>query len=249
MLELGISLSETEKQIVQEIPATSWFTKVKFANFVSPASPIDFDQNHEMKKALVGEWVKETVRDKKVLDLFSANGAFSFEAALAGAREVVGLEYDPARVACATRLAEILCKHRPDLALPRFIVGDVYDLHHLAYGPGFDVVLCLGGLYHVADPPFILDQIRGITRERLIVQTAQILPWPVNYGRFELRKPAQQEGWTSIVGGRGTWHMTADCFENMLAHAGFEIEENKRPPIWARRKYPWYAASCRIRGE
>lgn len=55
------------------------------------------------------------------------------------------------------------------------MVGDVYGLSGLLSEP-FDVAMALGGLYHVADPPYVLTQIGELTKERLIVQTANVLP-------------------------------------------------------------------------
>jgi hypothetical protein len=52
--------------------------------------------------------------------------------------------------------------------------------------PPFDVVLCLGGLYHIADPAFVLRQIGGLSRERLILQSDQVLSLPGNWAKFRV---------------------------------------------------------------
>jgi tRNA/tmRNA/rRNA uracil-C5-methylase (TrmA/RlmC/RlmD family) len=66
------------------------------------------EANNEMKRRLVSPWIRSQVKGKRVLDLFCANGAFSVEAALAGAREVVGVDFSPERVDCARFLAGTL---------------------------------------------------------------------------------------------------------------------------------------------
>jgi 2-polyprenyl-3-methyl-5-hydroxy-6-metoxy-1,4-benzoquinol methylase len=234
-------LDEEEVRRMASIPAESWFTAVRFRNVQSPRHPEadSLDRNHVLKRELLFPWVRSSVRGKRVLDLFCANGAFSFEAALSGASEVVGLESSEDRVRCADFLAQVFQKRNHcDM---RFMVGNVYDLTHIFRQP-FDVVLCFGGLYHVADPCYVLDQINALTKEQLIIQTSQIISGRGTRGEFKLRKDATGRGMTSLIGNRGTWHLSVPCFENMLKHSRFEILEARRPPIWLRKRFPWYCA-------
>lgn len=175
------------------------------------------------------------------MDLFSANGAFSFLAALAGAKKVVGVEYSEDRVRCAEFIATTI---RTDCVL-EFKCGDVYRICDYFCEP-FDVVLCLGGLYHIADPAFILRQIGHLTKERLVLQTAQVLPHRGNRAKFVVRRTDQTEkGLTSIRGGYGTWYYSPACIRELLLHGGFETVEERRPPWHKRRRFPWYLAYCR----
>src|SRR5215469_16230029 len=149
MLTLDVALKPAEVAEMSTIPASSWFTQVKFSNCISPRHPQSelLDPNHTMKRKLMLPWIREYVPGKRVLDLFSANGAFALECALAGAREVIGLEFDPGRVRCAEFLARVFTRN--GAAVPSFVSGDVYSLTERFSQP-FDIVLCLGGLYHVA---------------------------------------------------------------------------------------------------
>jgi 2-polyprenyl-3-methyl-5-hydroxy-6-metoxy-1,4-benzoquinol methylase len=174
--------------------------------------------------------------------LFCANGAFSFEASLAGAKEVVGMEFSPDRVECAQFIASTFTG-KTNCCAPSFVTGNVYDLARIFTGP-FDVVLALGGLYHIADPPYVLTQIRSLTRERLIVQTHNVLNKRGNWGAFLIRQDKTARGLTSIVGGRGVWHFSVGCFESILHHADFRILESRRPSLFKRRRFPWYCASA-----
>jgi predicted RNA methylase len=240
-LSFDFALTETEQESMRRIPSSAWFTQVDFRNVCSPHHPeSDLDENHRLKRQLILPWLNANVKGRAVLDLFCANGAFSFEAVLAGAKEVVGFEFDKDRVQCAQFLSNIF-QSRTGLNAPAFIRGDVYDLSRTFQEP-FDVVVCLGGLYHIADPPHVLDQIRDLTRERLIVQTSSILNGYGSWGKFVLRKDETTRGMTSLIGGRGAWHLTAECFENMLRHAGFKIVESLRPSIFKRHRFPWYCA-------
>jgi len=223
------------------IPANSWFTQVRFANGVSPRcqEASHLDPNHEMKKKLVLPWIRDAVRGKRVLDLFCANGAFAVECALAGAKEVVGVEFDTERVRCAQFLAGVL--QRNDVTAPTFCVADVYSIVDRFCEP-FDVVLCMGGLYHIADPPYILTQMRRLMKETMIIQTSGILPGRGNKATFLIRDDQTNRGLTSIVGGKGVWKISIPCFKAMLTHAGLRVEEDKQPDFWQRRRFPWYCA-------
>ena len=151
------------------------------------------------------------------------------------------MEWSPERVRCAEFVASTLPSN---IARPRFLAASVYDLSKLDLGT-FDVALCLGGLYHVPDPSYVLDQIRPLVTDTLIVQTSSILNFPGNCAQFYIRG-AGRKGWSSITVGRGAWRMTARCFENMLLHAGFSIRDSRRPRLHLRRRYPWYCALCQV---
>jgi 2-polyprenyl-3-methyl-5-hydroxy-6-metoxy-1,4-benzoquinol methylase len=241
MLNLDITLTPQESAEMSSIRAEAWFTQVKFANCVSPRAPevSMLDANHEMKKKLMLPWIRENVGGKRVLDLFSANGAFAMECAIAGAKEVVGLEFDPERVRCAEFLARVLAGN--GLVAPKFSVGDVYTLTQRFSQP-FDIVLCMGGLYHIADPPYVLSQLRELVKERLIIQTSNILPGRSNRATFFVREDRTASGLSSIRGGRGVWRFSVPCFQAMLKHAGLRVLQDKQPDFWTRRRFPWYCA-------
>lgn len=100
-------------------------------------------------------------------------------------KEVVGVEFFQERVDCSEFLAELVRPHVScDLS---FKCADVYGLSDRFSEP-FDVVLCLGDLYHVADPAYILRQIGALTGERMILQTTQVLYSEKNYAQFKVRR-------------------------------------------------------------
>ena len=240
-LTLDIELSPQQLTQMRELPDIAWFTQVRFRNAESPLHPeAVLSANNTMKQSLVGEWLASEVRGKRVLDLFSANGAFAVAAALAGAREVVGVESDPERVRCANFLASTL----PAAARPHFLCGDVYRLSEYFAEP-FDLVLCFGGLYHVGDPAHVLSEIRRVTTGRMILQTSQVLPLWGNWARFRIRRRDKRTtGLSSIRGGYGTWWLSPGCLRELIEHSGFGIIEERRPPLWQRARFPWYAALC-----
>jgi 2-polyprenyl-3-methyl-5-hydroxy-6-metoxy-1,4-benzoquinol methylase len=238
-LQLDFDLSSEQQKEMQAIPAIHWFTNVEFRNAVSPVHPdAKLVANNEMKLKMTEDWIRQSVKGKTVLDLFSANGAFSVLAAQAGAKKVVGVEFSPERVECARWLASTVKSDCPI----EFMVGDVYKLRDYFDEP-FDVVLCLGGLYHIGDPPFVLEQIGKLTREALIVQTSQVLFRRGNWAQFLLRRYVA-EGKTSIRKGFGTWHATPGCIREWIEHGGFKVQEERLPGLRERRRYPWYLAKC-----
>jgi tRNA (mo5U34)-methyltransferase len=241
MLDLNFSLTREESLEMSNIPANAWFTQVKFANAVSPRcqEATLLDANHEMKKKLMLPWIRDSVRGKRVLDLFSGNGAFAVECVLAGCQEVVGVEFDAERVRCAQFLARVL--KRNGATAPMFCLSDVYTIAQRFPQP-FDIVLCLGGLYHIADAPYILTQIRELLKERLIVQTSGVLPGRSNRATFVIREDQTAKGLTSLRGGKGVWSVSVSCFQAILRHAGLRVLEDKQPEFWNRKRFPWYCA-------
>ncbi len=241
-VKLDVELTESQKAQMGAIPATSWFTQFIYRNGESPIHPNRaLAENNEMKRAMVADWLAESVPGKRVLDLFSANGGFSVMAALAGAEEVVGVEYSEDRVRCGEFVAGTI---RSSCRIA-FKQGDVYEIASYFDGP-FDVVLCLGGLYHIADPALVLRQIGSLTKERLILQTSQVLPVSGNCAKFVVRREDKTKaGMTSIRGGYGTWHCSPECLRELLLHGGFEILEERQPPPAERGRFPWYLAYCR----
>jgi Methyltransferase domain len=113
--QLDLELTAEQKAYMSRFSAESWSTSVDFKNASSQRHPSSkkLEANNEMKRGLVSSWIRNQVKGKRVLDLFCANGAFSVEAALAGAREVVGVDFSQERVHCARFLAGTLERSPP----------------------------------------------------------------------------------------------------------------------------------------
>lgn len=184
-VRIDIDITENQLAAFAEIPDTSWFTQYVFRNAVTPIHPNpSLAQDDEMKQLMINDWIDRHVKGKRVLDLFSANGGFSIIAAIAGAKEVVGVEFSHERIQCAELVYRTI-QSQLDCHI-EFKKGDVYDIGSFFDEP-FDVVLCLGGLYHIADPPYVLRQIASLAKERLILQTSHVLPIPGDWARFTVR--------------------------------------------------------------
>lgn len=101
----------------------------------------------------------------RVLDIGGWNGCFSFECERRGASEVVMVEPTPV----ASTGFEIT-KAYLDSKVKR-VDGTIYDLDPDKLGH-FDIVLCLGVIYHLRYPLLGLDNIRRVCKRDLYVESA-----------------------------------------------------------------------------
>ncbi len=115
---------------------------------------------------------KKEIAGKRVLDLASHDGRWSYAALKLGASHVTGIEGRP----------ELIAKGKHLFACPEFegrydfIVGDIFDVmpnlqKQCRY---FDVVLCLGIFYHVMDHFRLMRLIRDLKPQLVILDTALI---------------------------------------------------------------------------
>ena len=103
----------------------------------------------------------------RVLDIGARDGFFSFEAERRGA-EVLALDFMAAErtgFGVAARLRGSNVEYRVD---------NVYNLSPERHGL-FDLVLCLGVLYHLRNPLLALDRIWGVCKADMLLET-QIRP-------------------------------------------------------------------------
>jgi 2-polyprenyl-3-methyl-5-hydroxy-6-metoxy-1,4-benzoquinol methylase len=248
-VELDVELTPEELERIRSSDPRWWFTQFRFANAQSPRHPkfAALEANNEFKRGLVLDWLEQRVPGSTVLDTFCANGAFSFEAARMGATRVLGVDFDPPRIECAQMVAAMVAAHHW-ATVPEFRSGNVYELAASTGGERFGVVVCLGGLYHVADPVHVLRQLRGATQDggHLVFQTSRLTRAPGQWARFSVREEDRREtGLSSHKAGEGVWELSPGALRAMLRVAGFEVLEARRPPVAKRRKFRWFAALAR----
>lgn len=105
------------------------------------------------------------LKARRVLDLACAHGWWSLGAIRAGADYVYGVEGRADHVDSAKR---VFSHFGVDPSRYRFETQNVFELDDAA---GFDVVLCLGLLYHVAKPFELLERISRWNSDLLVVDT------------------------------------------------------------------------------
>jgi SAM-dependent methyltransferase len=122
----------------------------------------------EREKRIIGENL-DYLKDKKVLDLACNNGRWSYAAAVAGAKEVVGIEGREDKVEEARAF---ISKFNLDKKV-EFQQGDIYDWL-FENRETFDTVLCLGIYYHIMDHYMLLRLIARAKPECIIIDSGFI---------------------------------------------------------------------------
>jgi Methyltransferase domain len=165
----------------------------------------------------------------RVLDLACLEGLYAIEFARQGAT-VVGIEGRAASLEKARFAGQTLGLNQLE-----FYQDDVRNLSSMKYGR-FDVVLCLGILYHLDMPDAILflEQIAAVCQGFAIIDTHIGLPqksyshnghtyWGQNYIEHNPASTAaerQQNLWASLDNPDSFW-FTRTALLNALSHVGF----------------------------
>lgn len=163
----------------------------------------------------------DLLRGADVLDIASHDGRWSLAALEAGARSVVGVEGRPELVANAEKTLDY---YRPGSTDHRFVCGDIID--YLADPASFDVVLCLGFLYHTLRYPDLLAGIRATGARHVVLDTRAILRnRPVI--ELEVDQPKYQgmaiEDQVSVAGAVLTGVPSHSAVETMFGTYGYDV--------------------------
>jgi len=202
--------------------------------------PVLGDERLRRIVQVVADLSSKPLDELRVLDLACFEGQYAIEFALQGA-EVVGIEGREANLAKAHFSAEAHGLER--LSLVR---GDVRDLRREQFG-GFDVVLCLGLLYHLDFPEAIrfLEHVAEVCDCLAIFDTHVNLGfrrsirdggrtyWGRPYVEHSSRADAserEQSRWASLDNARSFWFTRASLI-NVLVDVGFtSVYECEVPP-------------------
>jgi len=183
----------------------------------------------------------------RVLDLACLEGMYGIEFARHGA-EVVGIEGRESHIEKARFAAEALSLNNIS-----FVQDDVRNLSVEKYGR-FDVVLCLGILYHLNAPDVFhfMERISEVCQRLLIIDTHLAAADPEISHNFkgheyhglpfiEHAADASPEeklkaGWASLDNEKSFWFTPPSIF-NLLAHTGFTSAYSCFGPVateWAK---------------
>jgi SAM-dependent methyltransferase len=106
----------------------------------------------------------------RALDAACNEGWFAIETARLGAGEVVGFDAREINIQKAEfARVQLGCDN------VRFRVDNIFNIRPDAYGT-FDLVLCLGLMYHLEDPMGALRRLRSVTRELCVIDTEVVRP-------------------------------------------------------------------------
>src|SRR5690349_17129527 len=120
------------------------------------AMPLDFLEGRVSSFGLPAD-----LRGKRVLDIGPWDGYFTFELERRGA-EVTAIDY--------ADLDTFRALHRIFNSNARYTQLDLYELDPARHGT-FDIVLCLGVLYHLKHPLLGLEKVCAVTREVCLIES------------------------------------------------------------------------------
>jgi tRNA (mo5U34)-methyltransferase len=130
------------------------------------------------QKRLASFRLPERLEGKRVLDIGPWDGFFTFEMERRGA-DVTAVDY--------ADLDTFRALHQALGSRARYLRMDAYEIHPDRLGT-FDIVLCLGLLYHLKHPLLGLERICAVTRDVCIIDTfvvdAGSAPAPIPYIEF-----------------------------------------------------------------
>ena len=174
---------------------------------------------HEQRRAYFFEAAVErlggSLEGRTVLDLGCNAGFWSLQAIEAGCEHVTGIDGRAMHVEQARLVFEARRVHRRRY---EFRVGDVYADELSREGP-FDVVLCLGLLYHVADPVGLFERLGRWTRELLIVDTTLA---PGDDAGFALMRESLEDP-RNALSSELVLRPTRRAVLHLAAEAGFDV--------------------------
>lgn len=152
--------------ILREAEAHRWFHSIPLGNgYITKGK----DRTGQKLAALESLGLPEDMSGKRVLDIGAWDGFFTFEAEKRGAAEVIALDHVDKSVTGFDIAARALNSSAS------WKVQNLYQLDPKEIGT-FDIVLCLGVIYHLRHILLGLDRIRGVMNvgADLFVETAAI---------------------------------------------------------------------------
>jgi tRNA (mo5U34)-methyltransferase len=158
------------RERIQQFPR--WHYEFDLAGVRTPIFDAGHRNRHEQRRRSFFDPLVElcggSLRGKRVLDLGCNAGFWSLCAVEAGCDFVLGIDGRRMHVEQAELVFEL---RGVESSRYRFVHGDVLTVD-LAEEAPFDVVLCLGLLYHVADPVGLLEVAAERNRDLLVVDTS-----------------------------------------------------------------------------
>jgi ubiquinone/menaquinone biosynthesis C-methylase UbiE len=191
-----------------------WMYSYEFETRRTPAAQAMLESIHATRAAMLEAPVREALAaagpGARALDVACCEGWFSHRLVDWGAAEVLGVDIREQSVRRAQLVSDHLGYDRERL---QFRTADVLSLSAEELGT-FDVVLCLGLIYHVEHPMGVLRLLRAVTRGLCAIesQTARA-ETPALFG-FTARQAFEATDAVLAV------HFEHDQASNQLASAG-----------------------------
>jgi tRNA (mo5U34)-methyltransferase len=160
-------------EVAQRIEAFErWHYQFNLRGHMTPVLAPEFvNRQRERKRYFFDPLVEMyggTLRGKRVLDLGCNAGFWSLAAIEAGCDYVLGVDGREMHVEQANLVFDV---NEVDPSRYRFDVGNVFDYPFESFEP-FDVVLCLGILYHVAKPFCLMEVASRVNTDLMVIDTS-----------------------------------------------------------------------------
>lgn len=187
----------------------------------------------------VSDITRKPLASLRVLDLGCLEGLYAVELARHGA-QVVALEAREANIEKARFAKEVLALENLEI-----VQDDVRNLSQEKYGY-FDVVLCLGILYHLDVPDVFsfLERIAEVCQDFVLIDTHVGVPeksylyqgrnyWGSSFQEHDVKATPEMKSkrlWASLDNPESFW-FTRPSLYNLLSHIGFtSVYECHIPP-------------------
>ncbi len=163
---------------------------------------------------------KDSLNNKKILDVGCSEGFFAFEAAKY-ARDVIGVDLDPTRIERAN-----LIKNFKKNSNCQFICKDCKDLPE----KDFNISLALGLIHRIPDPVGFLKVLTDLSDEIIVEYKCYRSSKPIAYfagGKFKINKFSKLYFIFSI-----------NCLKSIFDGFGFDIVSQEKLPLYSNLKFP-----------
>jgi SAM-dependent methyltransferase len=149
-----------------------WHYQFNLNGQLTPIWRLDQVNRHEQRAGyfldpLVG-FLGGSLAEMRVLDLACNAGFWALRAVEAGCRHVLGVDARQMHIDQANFVFDV--KNVPPDRY-EFRCADIFDLDYRQLGP-FDIVLCLGILYHISKPVELFEKIASAGARIVVVDTA-----------------------------------------------------------------------------
>ena len=167
---------------------------------------------------------------KRVLDIGTRDGYYAFEAEKRGA-EVIAVDYCPSNQMGFDVAKDLLNSSA------QFYQENIYNLPDLDLGL-FDIVFCLGLVYHVPDPYLAFEIVRGLTKNggTTYIESNCLDAGILTTQREEIDIPKEFSSYPLAMFTRlnitNYWCMNRACLEKIANDVGYKVE---RVETWGKR--------------
>jgi SAM-dependent methyltransferase len=156
-----------------------------------------------------------SLEGKRVLDLASNAGYWSLASIEAGADYVLGIEGRQMHVDQASLVFEVKEVERDRYD---FLLGDIFQTDFRQFGT-FDVVLCLGLMYHISKPMELMEKISEVNDDILVVDTTLAKA----RGSFLKLVPQDPDSFMSAVDRPIAMRPTKQAVRDLAEHFGYSV--------------------------